>query len=380
MLKPQICPNFLCECHDGPPEDLKKSWYILFGCYETKAFGTVQRYRCKKCYKSFSDQTLKMSYYSKKKLNPIKLLTLLSSAVNNRALSRYFKVSPGTVENNINRMARQVLSVQAEINPLINLSENLSADGFESFCVSQYFPNNIHLLAGSDSQYVYFQNYVLMRRKGRMTDKQKDRRKELYEDIDFGKKAIEKSFSQVVSHMEMLVEKRTGENPVTLFTDKKQDYPRAVKKNSFFKELTEKQLFVHTRIDSKRFRNKKNPLFPVNYMDRQIRKDQSGHVRETCCHSRNVNNMLNRLVLYIFHHNYYKSWRIGQTKYKNVRHAHKAGLAPKVVKKKISGIFKKRKFLTLSENLDTFSRELWERNFLTPGKRREEYKPNYIWA
>jgi len=38
-----------------------------------------------------------------------------------------------------------------------------TADGFESFCVSQYFPNNIQLLVGSDSQHVYQIDYATIR-------------------------------------------------------------------------------------------------------------------------------------------------------------------------------------------------------------------------
>lgn len=48
----------------------------------------------------------------------------------------------------------------------------------------------------------------------------------------------------------------------------------------------------------------------VNYLDRQIRKDLSDHVRETVQWAKNSNDMMARLVIYQLFRNYLKPFRI----------------------------------------------------------------------
>ncbi|MFP4564035.1 MAG: hypothetical protein ACLFRY_12085 [Spirochaetia bacterium] len=42
----------------------------------------------------------------------------------------------------------------------------------------------------------------------------------------------------------------------------------------------------------------RNPLFPVNYLDRQIRKDNSNHLRKTVQFSRDVDSRMERMAVY----------------------------------------------------------------------------------
>ncbi|MCX7788486.1 MAG: hypothetical protein N2442_12415 [Spirochaetes bacterium] len=55
---------------------------------------------------------------------------------------------------------------------------------------------------------------------------------------------------------------------------------------------------------SRRARTRSNPLFAVNYLDREVRKDAANHVRETTRGSRNVKDLMNRLALNQVVHNY----------------------------------------------------------------------------
>jgi len=98
------------------------------------------------------------------------------------------------VKNKISRLARQAIAVHKELRAGLICQENLVADGFESFCVSQYFPNNINLLLLKDSQYLYYTNYVTIRRKGRMTPEQKQKREELEKIYRAPYKGIEINF------------------------------------------------------------------------------------------------------------------------------------------------------------------------------------------
>ena len=89
------------------------------------------------------------------------------------------------VDRDVGRLARQAIGTMASLRPFQSSAEELVADGFESFVRSQYCPNNIHHLIGSESQYVHACDLAHMRRKGRMTGRQK-RKRERLEKTDAG--------------------------------------------------------------------------------------------------------------------------------------------------------------------------------------------------
>jgi len=136
-FSPPFCANPQCEHHLHHASDPYRD-YVAWGSYDTRAFGEVPRFRCTACGTTFSAQTFQVNYWLKKTYPYDDLVVRLAS--------------------------------------LRRPSEDLAADGFESFCVSQYFPNNIHLLVGSESQFVYEADHVTLRRKGRMTTEQRRRR------------------------------------------------------------------------------------------------------------------------------------------------------------------------------------------------------------
>ena len=368
-----FCPNPACPTHKEPFPPA--GWYSPNGCYPTKAFGLVQRYKCKHCHRGFSLQTLSIDYFAKKQIDYQWILNMVSSCVNNRAIGRNLGVSHQCVANRINRLARQCIAFHTDKIADISLLENFAADGFESYCTSQFFPNNINLLVGEKSQFVYFFNYVLLRRKGRMTEKQKVKREELETKVTYPPKGLEKGFGEVLDTVEEFMGKRKI-SPVILQTDEKPDYRRAIQSHSVL-QMEKSGDFVHKTTSSQAARDKKNPLFPVNYMDRQIRKDQSNHVRETVCFSRNVCNMLNRMMVYLHWHNYQKPYRIDKKEESKYQHAETAGLNRVEYEEEKKHLLKRRRFLGFSKQIKGFWETLWKRMIVTPLKGADEYLPVY---
>ena len=164
-----------------------------------------------------------------------------------------------------------------------------------------------------------------------------------------------------------------------LYTDEKYDYVQARNFNKDINLLVKQNKLKHIRINSKLPRTILNPLFSVNYLDRQIRKDMANHVRETVCFSRNVNNCMERLMVYFMYHNYFKIYRENNKRKDKRTHAEVAGLDKKVLNEGIKNIFAKRRFLTL-ENIKGFLLLLWKRLHFTPLKRSFDYVPRYVFA
>jgi hypothetical protein len=244
-------------------------------------------------------------------------------------------------------------------------------------CCSHYFPNNIHFLVGKQSQFVYFTNYVTLRRKGRMTPHQKKRRRELERYYRVPPTALYRSVLQALGQLPLLIPRCTS-HPLKLFSDAKQEYRWALRNSPILRTLVQHHRISHTRIHSRVQRDLRNPLFAVNYIDREVRKDLANHVRKTTCFARNVNCCMERLVVYLGYHNYAKPYRVRWPG--RGSHAEHAGLEPMRIRAEMRQLFTRRSFLSRCEKLSGFDRELWLRRLPTPLKRTAEYVPHYAAA
>ena len=269
----------------------------------------------------------------------------------------------------ISRLARQAIAVHTLLREDFSLIEDLVADGFESFTGSQYFPNNIHLAVGKDSQYLYGIDYAHIRRKGRMTDKQKQRRELLEKRWKPPPGNLSASFARLIRHISRY-QRQYKRDPLTLYTDEKQEYERV---------LGGIESIRHHSISSRVSRTVRNDLFAVNYFDREIRKDQSNHSRETVEFSRDVNNVMDRLWMYSAYHNYVKPYRIGK-KGDNARsHGERAGISAGSIRRVMKVFFTRRFF---ESHLDVSESEWysWYRCYATPLKMDVPWYPRYAAA
>jgi transposase-like protein len=374
MKRPPFCPRPSCRFHSHPPSSLK--WYDEAGHYYTNAFGEVQRFQCKHCGKGFSTQTFSIDYYSKRTIPYKKLLNHLITTSSIRDMARDFSVSTDVIGNKLGRLSRNCIAALQQLQREVRLGESVAADGFESFTVSQFFPCHINLLAGSQTQLVYWFDYVTLRRKGRMTDEQKEERKKIEKLFKADPKGVERSFRRLYDMLSHLI--CDGLLPsVRLATDEHPAYRRALKKHFSLRALRGMSRFDNIEVSSKRERNHANPLFSVNYVDRQIRKDMAEHVRETVCFGLNVNCALDRMVIYLTYHNLKKPFREVRGDLRT--HAEVAGLSERMVRSICYGMLTRRVFLSKIRPEGRY-RKMWLREYITPLKKRPEHRPLHIAA
>jgi hypothetical protein len=371
---PPFCPHRDCYehlIHRSHPYQA----YVPWGFYVTKAFGRVPRFRCKRCGRTFSVQTFRVDYYAKRVVGYDDIAQRLSSCESLRAIGRATGLSCDSVSNRVSRASRQALAAESVLSSCRTPSEDLAADGFESFCVSQFHPNNIHLLVGQESQFVYASNHVTLRRKGRMTERQRKRRQELDRLFRPDSRGIERAFSRIGTEaLRVLSDSRRGE--LVLWTDEKIEYWRALASRPCIVALERVGRFRHRTVSSRAARIRDNPIFGVNYLDRELRKDLHEYVRETVCFGRNVSHQVERLVLYLFGHNYLKRFRIpGGWR----THAEVAGYDSGEIVKAREKMWRDRAFLSLTE-LTEDEEKGWLRNYRTPLKEGRQYLPKYAAA
>ena len=371
---PKFCPNDRCRYHNA--KRVPEGTFVRYGRHHTAAHGPVQRFRCRSCGRTFSSQTLSIDYYVKRPVDYRRLRRAMSECASVRGCARTLGISANCVVNRTMRAARSALWQHARVLEHISLGEELAADGFESYAVSQYFPNNLHTLAGVDSQYVYAIDGVTIRRKGRMTDGQKHRRDELEQRWRADRRGVEKSFARIVEQAVRL-QAESARVQLTLHTDKKRDYLRACAGSAAVVGWRRHGRFIHRRTSSRAARTVNNPLFAVNYIDRELRKDLHEHTRETVCFARNQNLQMERLAIYTAEHNAAKPYRVNQPAADSATHASIAGVEAGTLAGIRRGLYRSRKFLTRTA-LPQWAERIWRRSYSTPLREAPEYRPEYL--
>ena len=373
MFKPPFCPNSDCALHMNVPPYY--TWFLRDGHYRSILHGRIQRFRCRECGVHFSSQTFSIDYGVKRRLSYHKLFDLLITSSGIRDMGRSCRASAHCITNRISRLARQALAVHADLLDLLRLKEDLVADGFESFAVSQYFPNNIQILAGKESQFWIYSDYAHLRRKGRMTEYQKRRNAILQEQFTHGRVTVYESFEELVRMILILLEKAEISG-IQLFTDCHQSYLRVMR------NLTdaERSCLIHRLCSSLLPRTVTNELFSVNYLDREIRKDLAEHTRETVQFGRNAVNQMERLAIYRAYHNYFKPFRIGGGPEAATTHAEMAGIPAEAIRREVKTFFTQRRFLSRVRGTMIRDFSVWVRSIATPLKQSAEELQAYVLA
>jgi hypothetical protein len=196
----------------------------------------------------------------------------------------------------VERLGRHCLLFHERLRPKQALGEPLVVDGFESFEFSQYTPVHFHTAVGAASHYVYGFTDSELRRKGRMTKRQQQRRAQL--ELRFGRpdpRSIEREMAALV---EVVVPAGTA---VAIHSDDHPAYPRA------FARLRDQRI-THLTTRSTVARTPHNPLFPVNLLDLLIRHSSANHQRETIAFSKRRQSAAERLFVLVVWRNYLKSF------------------------------------------------------------------------
>jgi hypothetical protein len=346
-------------------------WYTRYGFHQTAAFGRVQRYKCRLCGKSFSEQTFLLNYWLKKPTDFASLGRQLNSCSSGLFVGRHFGYSADSLRIRCDRLARNALFFQATLSCQLQIREALVADGLESFVASKFFPLWLNVLVGSQSQFVYFFTESHGRRKGSMSEKQKQRCQCIYADKCFTTSSLSRMFTQLLGYLKG----RCSLPTVQLHTDEHPVYQRLIK--DFNNRPAPQPRIDHHQTTSTAARTTTNPLFAVNYFDRLIRKDLPNHRRQSICYARNDRNLLSRFAYYVVTHNFHKPFRISSVAAQS-RSTHAAvalGACPSL------SFWKPRlhtcRFFRSFVQLPAYYGKLWVRNTPTPLKRQADPVPAF---
>jgi aspartate carbamoyltransferase regulatory subunit len=358
-MNPQyfFCPNSKCTFSENLSQT--ERWYKKHGFHQTKAFGNVQRYKCLNCGKTFSDQTFLLNYFLKIKTDFKKLMNQFNSNNSSCFIARENKMSFESVRIRRDRLARNALFLQSKALEGIKIKEVLAADGFESYTRSRYYPVNINILVGSESDFLYYFTESHSRRKGKTTEDQKRKMKHEYEDKSFSGCTLASQVKTLLSFLKF----RCKNNKCILNTDEHKTYVSVLKRLAGTEGFPE---VIHNRTSSKKPRTGSNPNRSVNYMDKLFRKDIANHRRKTSCCAKNDRNMLSRMSVYMVSHNFFKPRRVSD-KARQTEEKHYTALG--LDEHKLSfwkNLFREFRFFGSKVELPEYFGKVWKRISETP--------------
>ncbi len=295
---PPHCPNPNCKYHNQVDPD----WpYRKHGFYLRRiAPRRIQRFTCLHCGRSFSSQTFSTTYWLKRPDILSALFMKVVGGMANRQIARDLNAAPSAVDRQISRLGRHCLLLHRKLLEKQPPPTEIAIDGFETYELSQYYPTEFHLAV--EPQTSFFNHFTdsELRRKGRMTDRQKKHRHQLEE--RHGRpdpKAVRKDVT------ELMVTSLDGARATTVRSDLHKAYPRAFRKLDC--EIR------HLTVSSHDHRDRNNILWEINRADRMIRHSQAGHTRETLAWPKRRQRAAERLAVFLVWWNYVrKRWEKGK--------------------------------------------------------------------
>ena len=358
---PPFCPNPACPFHLRD----RQSWrFERIGCFERQSPPyLVQRYLCRTCRRSFSDQTFRTTYWMRRADLLAPVLLRLQSCSGFRQLGRDFGVSPTTIAGISARLGRHALLFLQKHRPRGRLKEPLTLDGFEGFEWSQFHPSSYHVAVGKHSHFFYGFTTTELRRKGRMTDSQRKMREHL--ETRFGRpdpRGTEKDVGTLLSIV------APSPQELELHTDEHQAYPRALRR---VPHLT----ITHETISSRAARTPQNPLFPVNLLDLLIRHSGSQHKRETIAFPKRLQSGCERMALFAVWRNWIKWFSERARKGEKETPAMRLGLAERALT--VEDILSERLFPSQVQLPEPWSTYYWRRVRTRVMPRQREHRRKY---
>lgn len=293
-LGPPFCPNPVCDFH----RDRRADWpFKRAGFYRRQvAPRRIQRFTCLHCGRSFSTQTFSTTYWQRRPDLDRRIFMKVVGGMGLRQIARDIDCSPETVTRKVARLGRHCLLLHTTFMESATPTGAVVVDGFETFEWSQYFPFHHNLAVEPHTDFLIYFNDSELRRKGRMTAVQRQRRAEL--ELLHGRpdrQAVRKSMT------DLLKVATAGSVRTVIDSDDHPSYRPAVRALDIPVE--------HRVTPGRDHRDWRNRLWPVNLLDLVIRHSSANHKRETIAWSKRRQASSERLAILLVWRNYMQGRR-----------------------------------------------------------------------
>ncbi len=268
MFTPVRCPYTDCRAH----QQVVVGFFTRAGFYRPLCRNhSVPRFRCRLCDRGFSRQTFRADRRQKKPFLNSACLDLMVACVGLRQAARVLRVARRTVERRFGWLARHAAQFQANRLATATLSGPFQLDELESFEANRYQPVTVPVLIERSSLFIVATAVGPLRRKGRLTPRQRRRRAE--HEALHGRRP---SLSRAAVHTVLSRLCQVASPPIVLESDRKPLYGQVGT------HLFGDALVWRTHSASAR-RDRGNPLFPINHTNARLRHFLARLRRRTWC-------------------------------------------------------------------------------------------------
>ena len=273
MFVPPFCPYLSCSFHREPVP----RFFLRKGSYHPRCRNhPVPRFRCRSCGRSFSRQSFRADYRQKKPHLNAPFLHLMVSCVGLRQAARCLRVARRTVERRFVWLADHAAHYHGNRLRGALVSGPFQLDEMESFESNRYQPVTVPVLIHRKTFFLVAAAVGPLRRKGRMTRRQREKRCE--HEALHGRRPS-RSDAAVRRVLEALRPLTAAASPVILDSDHKPLYGR-LGREIFGDRFRWRVHSASTR------RDRTNPLFPINHTNARLRHFLARLRRRSWCVSK----------------------------------------------------------------------------------------------
>ena len=280
-FRPPHCPWPDCSHHD--PDCRARFPRVGFSVRARGPRTRVQRFLCKKCGRTFCQDSLAITYRLKRPELLIPIASLLVSGAAHRQVARHLGCAPSTVTRMSERIGRHAERIQELLlNEVSPIQEPAVLDHFDTFVRSQQERLGIATAVGQQSWFVYALNgAAYLRLKGRSVRKRAVRSVRPVEPHD-----VVRSTRDVVARL-----CRASNGELHLISDDHPAYRTVVRStlNRRGPQITH-QVFGNpdrsSKGDPSRARARDRAMFAVDLLHKILRHSQAHHRRETIAFGR----------------------------------------------------------------------------------------------
>lgn len=361
MHLPKRCNCVKCPNSQGSPQD----WFTRFGFYRTEAHGLVQRYRCKRCHSTFSEQSRSLHYYAKRRLPLAAVWSSLLEGASMREIARRYHTTPAAVQGAILRLGRQAMALQLRLLEQLRPRNQVVYDGLRTCVTSQDYPCDITTVVDPQGETILTMTHTVMRRGGNMTPSQRSRLRQKLQvwSPEPGKMSQDIS----LTYREIWDYLRAPEGGTALIdTDEQPLYRSQLRRDPVGAHFVTAGKLKHRCTPGSAPRTIDNRLFAVNYVDRLLRHRLKEHTRETIAIGRNAVMQMHRAWIFAVDHNCLREYRVKRPD--AGCHAAQGAVGKSVVSHLTAGLFAYR-FDVEYVQVPTSIRQVWEARLPGPPLR-----------
>lgn len=293
-FKPPYCANEYCPWHDRELAK-KEAVFHRHGTRPIARFPYISpRFRCTRCRHAFTASFFSLNYRDRlpDTYEEMAYLRYVNGGTK-WEISRFLGFALDTAKRRFEKIERWSLLILADDTERLRISESIAYDGIENFSFSQFDPNNINHAVGRESGYIYDFNFSPLNRKGRISERQKQKARELEKIYgkyprDAIRRTSERLFRRIID--------RADPKPLVLHTDNHFAYREAL--------LEIKTPVSHLVTSAKVARNYRNRLFAINHTDMLTRHHLAAFKRETIAFAKHSIAMQGSFVAFAVFKNY----------------------------------------------------------------------------